>query len=172
MKDKILFIFECVLLLAIVILFVFNAITNDNFFNASMSQLMTLMVAIVIAFWATQLKNDTRKQKEQIENILRKIQTLISHPNFHSINENTVKDDVLITNRAISNYIKLLKTHSKKFKIQNDVEYIEGQFETYKTFISDNIYDFKALENQHITLRKWSENINYKCDQIIFSLYG
>jgi hypothetical protein len=132
---------------------------------------MTLMVAVIIAFWATQFKNDTRKQKEQIENILHKLQALISHPDFHSINEKTVKEDVLMTNRAISNYIKLLKTRSEKFKFQNDIEYIEDQFESYKTFISDNICDFKALENQHITLRRWSENIDYRCNQIIFSLY-
>lgn len=68
-----------VVIIAVINIFV---IQYNEYFKISIGQTLTLIVAIVIAFWATQKKTDIRKIKEQVETIISNIQTVVSSSDF------------------------------------------------------------------------------------------
>ena len=88
MKRVIVILFEIFFLLLIVAIAITN-ICNTNsdnpipdFWKVNVAQLITPLVALLIAFWATQFKNDQRKAKEHAERIIVSIQEIVSSDTF------------------------------------------------------------------------------------------
>lgn len=81
-KRKIVVGIAFVLAAATVGVFIYNAICNCKFWEASIAQVLTLLVTILIAFWATQFKNDQRSAKTHAEKVIAKIQTIVSREEF------------------------------------------------------------------------------------------
>lgn len=169
------YVLEGVFLLLIVCTTIYNFIKNDSFLVASVSQLLTLLLTLGIAFWATQFQNDRRKMKEHAESIIVKLQQLVTDESFYSFiadgDEESIKKRTTLTNRRISNYIDIIKQYGKDLGFADDVEYIENQFTDYKTIVSENIEDLSYLNKSETQFRRFSENIDSKCDKIILSLY-
>lgn len=67
--------------------------------------------------------------------------------------------------------MNVLKEYGKQLGFQDDVKYIEEQFSEYKSLISEHLNDFDYLSKSETHLRKLSENIDSKCDQIIVKFY-
>ena len=153
----------------------YNIFVNDAFWNVSVAQILTLMVTISIAFWATQIKNDQRSAKAHAEKVIGKIQSIVASENFYTFlagsNEEETKKHHGIAQRKFSNCLNVLQEYGKQLGFQDDVKYIEDQFKEYKSFVSDHIHDFDYLSKSETHLRKLSENIDSKCDQIIVKLY-
>ena len=55
-----------VLAVAFVIFVFYNIINNDEFWNASAVNIITILIAIVISYFFVQRKSDIRKQKDII----------------------------------------------------------------------------------------------------------
>ena len=90
----------------IIILGIYNVRINEDFLKISIGQILTLLIAIGIAFWATQRKNDERKTKEQIEKIIERIRNIILNQNFYSFE--TINDS--------NNAPKIFTINVKKLK--------------------------------------------------------
>lgn len=164
-----------VLAIATVGVGIYNAFKNNSFWNVSIAQVLTLLVTISIAFWATQFKNDQRNAKAHAERIITKIQNLISCEVFYafapSSNEEDVKKNYGISQRKFANCLNVLGEYGKQLGFQDDVKYIEEQFSQYKSFVSEHLNDFEYLSKSETHLRKFLENIDSKCDQIVVKLY-
>ena len=176
MKKKTLYlIIEVVLLAAIVVVSIYNAIANCDFWKFSFPQALTLAVAILIAFSAAQFKIDERKQKEQAEKLVIKIQEIVNETSFYSFPNNgdveTLTKQSRMACRKLNNCISILKEYSRKLNVKYEVEYISNQFKDYNDFISEHPSDLDYLNKSESTLKKYSENIDSKCDQIILNLY-
>lgn len=154
---------------------IYNIVKNSNFWNVSVAQVLTLLVTISIAFWATQFKNDQRSAKTHAEKVIAKIQSIVSCEEFYtfipSSNEEDAKKNYRISQRKFANCLSVLEEYGKQLGFQDDVKYIDEQFTEYKTFISDHLNDFDYLNKSEAHLRRLSENIDSKCDQIIVKFY-
>lgn len=170
-KKKIFQIVVGTLILAVLVLGVYNTKHNPQFFSASSTQVVTLIVALVVAFWATQFKNDERKQKEHAEKIINKLQQIVSDDSFVIINKDSNSQAVLMRNRKISNYITVLKKYADNLAFKSDAEYIENEFKEYRSVVDEKINDLDYLSKSESILRKHAENIDSKCDSITFDLY-
>lgn len=174
-KQVILYCLEGFFLILIVATAIYNIVKNDSFFHASVSQLLTLLFTLGIAFWATQFQNDRRKMKEHAEGIIVKLQQLITDENFYLFNidgdEETIRKRTTLTNRRINNYINIIKQYGKDLGFKEDIQYIEEQFTEYRTIVSEHIEDLSYLNKSETQFRRFSENIDSKCDEIIISLY-
>ena len=169
------------LILAIIIVSIFIGITNIffikncNFWTVNISQLLTIIVAVLIAFWASQRKTDERRVKEQIEKITYKIQDVVTSPNFvqfdSSIGSENVTKMLNLNTRKINNCVTLLKEYSNIIDIKEEIDYISDQLTEYREFISEKTGDIEYLKKSETHLRKLSDNINTKCDFIILKLY-
>lgn len=154
---------------------VYNAIANCNFWDVSVAQVLTLLVAIGIAFWATQFKNDQRNAKAHAERIIAKVQGIVAYEELYifvpSDNEDDARKNYSISQRKLSNCLCVLGEYGKQLGFQEDVAYIEEQFSQYKLFVSDHLNDFEYLSKSETHLRKFLENIDSKCDQIVVKFY-
>lgn len=175
--SKIIHIIPIILIIILIALSIFNIFIfhNCNFWKINIAQVLTLFIAIIITYYATQRKTDERKIKEQIEKITEKIQNEVSQPNFtkFSTNDNAeeVQKKITMSSRKITNSIDILKNYSKVIDISEDVQYIEKEFKEYKDFVSQKVGDLDYLEKSESHLRKYSDNINSKCDYVIQKLY-
>lgn len=148
---------------------------NENFWNVNAAQVLTLIVTICIAFWATQSKNDERKKKDHAEQILRKIQMIVTNEAFYCIStscdvvEN--KKKMTMTNRSLNNAIDILKKYGSMLNFNDAVEYIEKEFKDYRELVSEHCEDLEYLNKSESTLKKYADNIDNKCDSIILDLY-
>lgn len=166
---------EVAILLLIVGVGVCNAINNDSFWNVTVAQLLTPLIALFFAFWATQYKNDQRKAKEHAEKIILNLQEIVSNERFYVISaleEQSAKQKELnLTNRKISNYLTILNQYGKTLVFSEEVKYIEAEFGKYKQTIGDHIADLEYLSKTEPEFRKIAENIDTKCEAIILKFY-
>lgn len=174
-KDCIIKSFLIVLIAGTMGVGIYNSYSNDDFFEASIAQILTLLISLCLVFWATQYKNDQRKTKEHAEKIIEKLQMFVTKDEFFSFDNNGEKEEtkkmITTNNRKISNCVGILKKYSEKLNFQNEVTYIEEQVKEYKGLISEHIEDLDYLSKSESSFRKYSENIDSKCDAIILSLY-
>ena len=154
---------------------IYNFFNNCRFMDSSVTQVLTLVVTIGVAFWATQYKNDLRKTKENAENVIEKLQTIVSNECFYSIPADgdleEVKKSINCTNRKINNCIDILEKYASNLKFKDDIKYIREQFDAYKIIIGDHIQDLDYLSKSETEFRRIADNIDTKCDYIILSLY-
>lgn len=171
MKKWMLWLIPIIFAIGIFVLGICNHINNDKFWEASIYQVITLLMAILITFYATQYKNDQRKVKDYAENVIRKIQAIIVDERFVDFNENTENKAVTMTNRKLNNYISILNEYGKKLGFQKDAEYVAEQFKAYRTFVDEHLSDKDYLSKSSPTLQMYAENIEQKCENIILNLY-
>lgn len=161
-------------LVAAITIGIVSLINYQHFWEASATQVLTLIVAICVAFWVTQFKTDVRKKKDHAEQLLKKIQTLATSETFCRVSITCDKDNhkkqIMINNRSLSNAIGLLQKYAKELRFVEDANYIESQFKEYRSFVSEHIEDIDYLSKSETTMRKYSENIDNKCDLIIMEL--
>lgn len=160
----------------IVIDFVVNMFSNsENFWKSSFTQILSFIIAIGIAFWASQYKNDQRKGKEHVQTILIKLQEIVTNEKFYLISSTANQSEIEITintnNRKINNYLTILDEYSKIFKFEDDFKYIHNEFEEYRTTTGNHIKDLDYLNKSYTELKRHSDNIDSKCNFIIMSLY-
>lgn len=174
-KKSLFAVIEWILLGLIICTGIYNAFHNDNFWVFSLPQVLTLLVAIILAFGAVQYKNDERKAKEQAEKVVEKIQNIVSQKAFYTfpINGDPEELDKLtrISLKKISNCLTVLKDYSKQFGFVSEAEYIEGEYKKFNDLFSENPNDLDYLSKSERLLKNYAENIDSKCDQIIAKLY-
>ena len=86
-------------------------------------------------------------------------------------NEEDVKRYYGISQRKLANCLNVLVEYGKQLGFQDDVKYIDEEFSRYKTFVSEHLNDLEYLSKSETHLRKYLENIDSKCDQIVVKLY-
>lgn len=152
-----------------------NWITNEDFFEASITQILTLAITLSIAFWATQYKADMRKMKEHAEDVLSKVQLLVSDMQFYSIpkdgDKEVISKQINAANRKINNYISILEEYAKTLKFKKEIKYIHAEFNTYKDRVGEHINDLDYLAKSEDEFKRIAENIDSKCEYIILKLY-
>lgn len=161
--------------------FLYNVVSKPlgwecpSFICINIAQFLTIGVAVMIAFWAVQSKNDQRKKKEHAEDVLLKIQAIVNKDIFVKIDSTDKQDEVTketsVTNRKLSNCLLIIKEYAKEFGFEEDANYLEEEFRGYKDFISEHLGNISYLADSEVTLRRYAENIDSKCDMIIYQLY-
>lgn len=177
-KRKSIIIIMGVLIVAVLAISFVNvfSLTSNSFWEMSIAQALTLLVAIVVAFWAVQRKNDERKIKEQIEVITNKIQKIVTAEHF--CNFNSIKDSedaqktFTMNTRKLKNCIEILKEYSKFINVKDEITYIDERVKEYKEFVSEKVGDLDYLKKSETSLRRYAENIDSKCDSIVLKIYS
>lgn len=174
-RRRIIFILTVSLALVTVAVGVYNHCSNTSFWNVNIAQILTLIITLAIVFVATQFKNDQRRAKDHAERMTLKIQELASSDCFYSFKSSediqNAKRTFYMSTRKISNCVEVLKKYGEDFGFKDDIDYLEKETINYKTFVSEHISNMEYLEESESQLRRYSANIDSKCDQIIAKLY-
>lgn len=175
MKKKIIGFLEFGILLLIVAVAIYNTNNNDDFLKVTIAQLLTPLIALLFAFWATQYKNDQRKAKEHAERTILKLQEIVTNEKFYVISPeeelSSKQKELLLNNRKINNYLIVLEKYAKTLDFYNEWKYIESEFGKYKQTIGDHLCDLDYLSKTETEFRKIAENIDSKCESIIVKFY-
>lgn len=167
-----LFLIVIIFVIAVLNIFVFE---TPDFWEMTIFQVITLLVAIIIAFWATQRKSDERKIKEQIEKITEKVQSEVASTAFVIFNSTDnpydVQRRITMATRKLSNCINVLREYSTIINIRDEVQYIDEQVRGYRDFVSVHVGDTEYLSKSETDLRRYADNISSKCDSIVLKLY-
>lgn len=162
-------VFIILIVIGIIVIGIFN-FNNSKFWNISICDCLTLIVAVVIAYYFTKSDNKITKKREIIESILDKIQFQINQPKYYKLKE-TDEKDLYMMKRAINNKIALLENSAKRIKISTDIKYIKEKFNDYRSLIDEHITDKDYLVKSEKELRKMLMLIDDKIDEIKLKLY-
>ena len=175
-KRKIAYIIVTIALLAAALgVGTYNIFANPTFWTVNVAQILTLLITISVAFWATQFKNDQRRAKDHAERVIQKIQTIVTAERFYIFTPGVDVEEANklhnIAVRKLSNCVEALKSYGDDLGFKEEVVYIAENVKQYKEFVSEHLTDYEYLAKSESQLRRYSENIDSKCDQIIIKLY-
>lgn len=155
----------------LIIYSIYNIIENCTFFHTPFSNILTIGIAIFIAYYWTQRKNDERKLKEQIEAIVDKVQLFATSESALFHEGGIEKNKVYMLHKNISNKIEILEMHKKKMMIEKEVDALRTQFDAYRDFVGVNIEKYEILSASDDYLRNFLQTIEDKCDRIKLNIY-
>lgn len=166
------YIIGIIILVPLIILIVYNIINNNEFFYLSISSLLTLFTAIFISFYLVQKNTDQRYQKQIYCSLLSDIQKLVTDPDTYIFNDNTDSKTITSRKRSLSNYIRLVTSHSNRFGLKDEAKFISDKFEEYDNLIGNHISDITYLCKSKEELQRPLDLINNKLYEMMLKLYN
>lgn len=171
LKGIIKFVLILILNILFIILCIYNIKNNMNFFEASVTEIITLIIAIILSYFFTERNSNIRKKKEVIETIIEKLQIKLEADVMRNINNNNDIKKVNINKRSIDNNVQLLKDNAQNLNIDKDIDYILEQFDNYISIIDNHINDIEYLKNSNVDLERYLTAMSDRLNKIRIDLY-
>lgn len=138
---------------------------NEDFFNASFVDIVSMALGSYIIFFLTERLNDTRRRNDCIEHIITEIENMVSDEKFFSSSRSA-----LMMQTSCANKIKYLKD-ANFTKISVEVEFIEQKINDIRDLYSNHSSSDEELKGVYKDFEKKRNDISDKCDKIRVSLY-
>lgn len=161
---------EVIVAITIIIIFgigLCNMVSNEKFWEVSVSSIITLLIATVFSYYFTQSKNDIRKKKEKIDKLLYKIQGIILESSFVESNSEEIARINLIKQRSLANKIECLKrTCKKNDEVYKDIEKLGEEFSRFRDFYGEHYKDQEYMIKSQNELQNYITKMDDIADQI------
>lgn len=157
------FILAFVLVILIVLLFV--NFKNTDFYEAKITELITIFFGGIIAFFITEKTTDNRRRNDCIEHIIVEIEAMISDDENFMIGMST-----LLKQASCANRIKYLKDASFN-DIKEDIEFIDQHFSEIRDLYSNHSSCGESLTSVRVDIDRHRDQIVDKCSKIRVELY-
>lgn len=184
MNDKLKTIFNLInktlMIIAVALMFTvlcyvlyYNISNNDNFWISSIVEILTIIIALIFAYYLVEKNNNKRKQKEIIQSNIKKIQHYIYDSEIYNVQNNTIANSLTrkIKIRKINNLLSYLKDYSEKYKYKKILKKITSDFKDYQRLseemIQDNDFNTKSINS----LIRIIETIDDNLEEIIHLIY-
>ena len=157
--------------IGLVLLISYNVVSNERFFEASITSILTILVALLFSYYFTQQKNDIRKKNEKIDNLIYKIQEIILDSEFIESDNDAISRKNLIKQRSVANKIEYLcNITSTSVELANLVKEIKETFSNYREFYGEHYTDIEYMEKSKKDLLNYVVKIDDLADKIHISL--
>lgn len=170
MKKSAIYIILGVIGVAILGIAIYNMFRNDNFWDASATTCISLIIAGGLSFYVVQRQTDRRKQKEIFMKLLESLKDLTDDEKSYILAGRSA-DEILMQKRAMNNKITFIKKYSKDFSIEKDVAFLEEKYNEYVAVIDGHIHDLKTLEKLGADLKRPLSLISQRIFEMMFNLY-
>ncbi len=157
--------------IGLIILVIYNIRNNSNFYDTPIIYILNLLVAVIFAYYLTQKKSDTRNFKQEIENIVDKIQIIVNNPRLVNITSSEDVSYILAMHRTLSNKILILEENEKALNISEDIKVVREKFERYRELIGNHSEDIEYLSKSSNDITSIISIIDDRLDKIRISLY-
>lgn len=158
------------LVLLVIILNVF-VMKNKDFWDASVTSCLTLLVALVVSYYFSQKNLDERRQKETYLKLLEKVQRLVSDKDLVEIRTSADIEVVLMKKRELNNYVYILKKYAEKFSLKEDIKFIEEKTQEYTDFLGNHQQDVEYLKKSSNELARPLLLIDSRLSEIMIKLF-
>ncbi|MBE6133365.1 MAG: hypothetical protein E7178_01715 [Erysipelotrichaceae bacterium] len=146
----------------------------QSFWSISIGEVVTIFIAVFIAYIASQFKSNESKIKYYIEqelNTLRNIGNDNVLFNLPTIGKNLYKQEINLLFTKIDNIIACLEKTKKDFDYEKDIAYISSEFKELSVFVSEKIENYDYLVESTTLYRKHFNKISDRSLEIILNLY-
>lgn len=154
-----------ILSICFIVLCIYNIFCNKDFFETSITAVISILVAIIVSYVLVQHKTDERRKKEKIDNLLYKIEKILQKEDFL-----VVKEGDLILQRSISNKICFLENYVENIDIKTDITRMKEYFDQYREFYGNHYKDNTYMEKSKNELMNYISRIDDICDSIHMKL--
>lgn len=144
------------------------------FWSISVGEVITILVAVFIAYIASQFKENEKKIKSYIEKELIELRNLADGNvlyNLQTIGKTRYKQEINLFFTKLDNIIAALEKKENEFKYKNEVKYLENEIKELHDFVSEKIEKYDCLCESVVIYKKHLNKISDKSLEIIFSLY-
>ena len=162
----------------LIIIFIFTVclivinFDNERFMDVSLANIITFDIAIYVAYFLTQKKLDNRVKVEKIYSLVCSISDTARVILNIEIWENSSKNVFTLNIRKMKNKVAILESFKKKYDFEKEIEYIKNQISDLDSFVSEKIDDYEYLNKSRISIERYINNIETKCDEIFLKLYS
>lgn len=143
---------------------IYNGFNNGKFLEASLIQILTLVVAIFISYFLVQHKNDRRRKADFINKMLQEIVLQVEDEGV--LDADTSRAWTI--QKSIANRLLALKDNGFK-DIEQDMDYVIKEFEEIRELYSNHVDDLETVEKD---INRHRVNISDKCTKIEASLFN
>lgn len=144
------------------------------FWSISIGEVITILVAVFIAYIASQFKENENKIKSYIEKELLELRKLAVENvlyDLQTIGKTRYKQEINLFFTKLDNIIAALEKKENEFKYKNEVKYLENEIKELHDFVSEKIEKYDYLCESIVIYKKHLNKISDKSLEIIFSLY-
>lgn len=172
-KEKVVSIIGVVITLVCILgISVYNiVVSSEEFFDATVYQIISLLFALIITFLLTQRKNDYRRKIDMIDKMIAGIQEDLSSREFVLYETDAQMNIALLKQKSLANRIQYLMDSKIHNKIGKDVEYIAKEMENLREFYGAHMKDKDYMDKSSADIEKYIVNINDKCFSMRLKLY-
>lgn len=163
-----------IVILSLLIYSIVNASTNGgigSYFSIPLYAIINISIAVFFAYFLTQGKNDTRKKKEIAVTIIEKILRDLVNEKMYKISSQDTINHIRITQRSVHNRLGMLNEYKKEFKLNDSLNYVLTNFDTYWTTISNHIHDMEYLGKSESELFNLLINSTNCLEKMVIDLY-
>jgi len=171
MKKSTLILILTIICIAILGITIYNAISNDEFFNAPITTCISLFIASGLSFYVVQRQTDRRKQKEIFVQLLESMKELVDDEKSYHLAGRS-KEEILMQKRAMNNKIDFVKKYSDHFSIKTEISFLEDKFNEYVAVIDGHINDLETLGKLGAELKRPLSLMSQKIFEMMFNLYS
>lgn len=146
---------------------------NTNFWNTSITNIISITIAIIFAYYFVQRKNDKRKQKEIIEKNIIKIQKYIYDEEIYLITskENNSSLTRSIKIRKIKNLITYLSDYAHKFSFDDIMNEISKNFKEYQSKTESMIQDGDFTDKASNDVKRIIETLDDNLEELVHKIF-
>ena len=140
-------------------------ITKTQFFEASLTEVITIVFASFITFYLTEKINDNRRRNDCIEQVVMEIEKMVIDDAIFKKDENTLTYQASCANRIM--YLQ----EAGFSHIQEDIDFIAEHFREIRDLYSNHNSTSKELNVVRKDFKKQQSLICDKCIKIRIELY-
>ena len=144
---------------------IYSNYAKQEFLNASLIDIFTLIFASLITFYLTEKVNDNRRRNDCIEQVIMEIEKMILGEDIFKKGDNT-----LIYQASCANRIMYLQEAGFE-NIQKDIDFIANHFKEIRDLYSNHNSTNKELNLVIKDFRRQQSLICDKCMKIRIGLY-
>lgn len=157
-----------VIILAIA-LAIYCAITYDRFFEASLIDILVLLVTFLVGTYFVEKNSTETKIKEKYEKLLDKFENaMLDRDEIPQIIAKKQTGKILLCFKRMNNIIDILKSKSKTLGLEEDIKTLEKDYKEFNDKVSTHITSPDKID--YDDLERLKTNIENKCDDIRFKL--
>ena len=151
---------------------VYNYCNNDKFLEASLFNVLTLFIAVGLAFSLNNRLQDERKHKDIISSMVADIQAFIISSAAYSEDSGRITVPPFLELRRIRNKISLLVKSARLLKIEEELEHLKKAFEEYAEVVEEYGSSQDKLKEKALEIKKCRNIIDTQCDAMVLRIYS
>jgi hypothetical protein len=132
---------------------IYNIITNLDFFELGISDIVNISITIFIATYLFKLQSRNNRRRNHCIELIDK---LIIHLDTYVFSD--CNSDNLINDKKISQYVSLIETYAKDFNINKEIITLKNYADSYRNELSKVVDHTTELDQENLFIKNLNSN--------------